>query len=66
MEKRFNTSILDREKQIRRPINRLQQLLKDKFSPTVVVIISKHWECTGDKNFGYWINHQIICFGARD
>jgi hypothetical protein len=66
MEKRFNVSVLDREKQIRRPINRLQQIFKDKLSSTVAVIISKHWEGTGDKNFGYGLNPQIVCFGAKN
>jgi hypothetical protein len=66
MEKRFNIAILDGEKQIRRPINRLQQIFKDKLSSTVAVIISKHWEGADDKNFGYGINPQTICFGAKN
>lgn len=55
--------IFDKEKQVRRPINRLQKALYIKFGVKIIDTIRYSY---ARKQSGYRLSPQIICFGAKD
>lgn len=56
-------TILDKEKQVRRPINRLQRALFIKFGVNIIETV----RCSYIGNpFGYRLNPSIICLGAKN